>query len=189
MAKPSSVFKGKFWAISALLFGPWHAPMMLSAVSSLTTGTTLGIFISAHYNGMKSVLVVVFSLYFVLAFMMWVVGRRPADRTHNASGETEGQAVPGLSIKQIIGWGLMAMGIMPALVAISVLTHRAYFVATFDHVFDLDPAMNAGFIWLISISAVIMIPTMVIWLVWMWRAWSMTDDVRGDTDSWGYEHD
>jgi hypothetical protein len=169
-------FKGRFWLISAWLLGPWHAPLLVSVVSRLTAGTTLGAYIAAHYNGIRSVLVVTFSLYFMLAFMMWAVGR--CHSAHGASderGETENQEVAGLSIKQILWWGLIGMVTIPALAAMSVLTNRANFVETFNHIFDLDPAMNSGFIWLISLSTVIMIPTMVIWLVWMWRAWSNTD--------------
>ena len=189
MRKLRVVFKDKFWAISALLFGPWHAPLLVALVSRLTAGTAFGTYMSTHYNSIKSICVVVFSFYFVLAFMMWVVGRRSSRGTRDHTDETGSQAVAGLSIKQIVGWGLIGMSLIPVLVVMSALSNGAYFVETFKHIFALDAAVNAGLIWLISISMVIMVPTMVIWLVWMWRGWSHTDAVRGEASGWGYEYD
>jgi hypothetical protein len=190
MRKPFAVIQQWFWPLSALVFGPWHAPLLLSAVSRLTAGTVIGSAIVTHYNTLKSILVVTFSLYFVLAFMIWVVGkRRPANGPGDEPGVTESGQILGLSTKQIIGWGLVGMVIVPVLVSVSVLTHQAYYVATFKQIFSLDPSMNAGFIWLVSISTLIMIPTMVIWLVWMWRAWAKTDRSQPELGSWDYEYE
>jgi hypothetical protein len=181
MRKLFSPVKHQFWPITALIFGPWSATAMLSAVARLTAGTAIGAYISAHHNAFKSVLIVVLSLYFVLAFMIWAVGnRRPAKGRRD---ETEQQQVAGLSIRQIIGWGLVGMLTIPALAAMSAVGNQAYFVETFKYVFHLDPATNPEFIWLISISTVVMIPTMVIWIVWMWHAWSKTDYSQGKAEN------
>jgi heme/copper-type cytochrome/quinol oxidase subunit 2 len=80
------------------------------------------------------------------------------------------------------------MATVPALAVISVVAQQADVVDALNHFVRQQSAVNSGFIWLISISVVIMVPTMVIWLVWMWRAWSSakrTDEVP----SWGYEYD
>lgn len=182
--------EGKFWPLSALLCGPWQAPLVLWLASRLSAGTPLGAFISANYNGIKSVLVLVFSLYFMLAFMMWVVGRRrPAQVTHRETDEVDKQAVMGLSLKQIIGWGCMGMVMLPILIILSAMTNQAYFMDTFKHLSGREPTINPGFVWLISLSTVIMIPIMVIWLIWMWRAWSNTNAGEREAESWGYDYD
>ncbi len=119
---------------------------------------------AAHTHTLKSILIVLFSLYFMLALMMWVAGKRqPASRS-----QPELQPVPGLSALQIIGWGLIGIATLPIVMVLSSITQHAHMVTTFQHIFGLDPSMNMGLIWLVSIAMLIMIPTMVIWLVWMW---------------------
>lgn len=180
--------KGKFWAISALLSGPWNALLAFAVMSHLSKGTTLESYLLLKGDLIKSVLVLAFSLYFVLALMMWAVGRRrPVHETHNDAVGGKEDAVIGLSLKQIIGWGLLGMATVPALAVISVVARQADVVDAFNHFVD-QSAINSGFVWLISISVVIMIPTMVIWLVWMWRAWSSTKQTD-EAASWGYEYD
>ena len=182
--------KGKFWPLSALLCGPWQAPLVLSVASRLSADTTLGSVIAANYNGIQSVLVLVFSLYFMLAFMMWAVGRRrPTHATHHDMDDVDEQAVMGLSLKQIIGWGCLGMITLPILIVLSALTQQTYFMATLKHISGQEPTINPGFIWLLSLSTVIMIPIMVIWLIWMWRAWSNTNDSGQAAENWGYEYD
>jgi hypothetical protein len=190
MRKWWNAFKDKFWPLSALLCGPWQAPLVLSVASRLSADTALGAFILDNYNSIKSVLLLVLSLYFMLAFMMWAVGRRrPTHVTRHEMDEADEQAVMGLSLKQIIGWGCMGMVTLPILIALSAMTNQAYFIDTFKHISGQEPTINPGFIWLISLSTVIMIPIMVIWLIWMWRAWSNTNDGERATESWGYEYD
>lgn len=183
------VFKGKFWAISALLFGPWNALLAFAIMSRLGKGTSLESYLLVQGDLIKSVLVVVFSLYFVLALMMWAVGRRrPGQAAHNDIGGDTEDAIIGLSLKQIIGWGLLGMATVPALAIISVVAQQADVVDALSHFAGQQSAINSGFVWLISISVVIMIPTMVIWLVWMWRAWSRAKQAD-EAANWGYEYD
>ena len=182
--------KGKFWAISAVLFGPWNALLVLSVMTRLSKGTAFASYLVANGDRMKAILVLLFSLYFVLALMMWAVGRRkPEQRTRGNRGGAEAEAVIGLSLKQIIGWGLLAMATVPALAGISVIMQQADVVDTLNRFVGQQSAINSGFIWLLSISVIIMIPTMVIWLVWMWRAWSSVKQTEDETASWGYEYD
>ncbi len=105
-----SIVKRQFWPISALVFGPWHASLCLWVVSRLTAGTALGTYITVHTATIKPVVVVVFSLYFTLAFMMWIAGKRAtssqaAEPLHDA----DPQQVLGLSGKQILAWGLIGI--------------------------------------------------------------------------------
>ena len=182
--------KDNFWPVSALIFCPCHLPLTMAAVVSLTAGTALGTFISAHYSSIETVLAVAFSFYFVLAFMIWVVrGPRKAEGAACRIDARGNEQLDGLSTKQIVVWGIIGMLIMPALVAISAFTKQAYFAETMNQVFMVNPGMNSGFIWLISLSTVVMIPVMVIWLVWMWLAWSKTDLSPADGDTWGYEYE
>src|SRR5262245_54104327 len=120
--------KQNFWPISALIFCPCHLPLTMAAVASLTAGTALGAYISTYYSSIETVLAVAFSFYFVLAFMIWVVrGPSPAKEATCAIKAKDKQAVPGLSTRQIIVWGLIGMFLMPALVAISAFSRRSYF--------------------------------------------------------------
>jgi hypothetical protein len=195
-----NALKQNFWPISALIFCPCHLPLTMAAVASLTAGTALGAYISTHYSSIETVLAIAFSFYFVLAFMIWVV--RGPNHAKNAAcvvRATAGAPVPidargkqevsGLSTWQIVVWGLIGMFLMPALVAISAFTKQSYFVETINYIFTLDPAVNSGFIWLISLSTVVMIPVMIIWLVWMWLAWSKHDFSKAEAESWSYEYE
>ncbi len=185
-----TAIKQNFWPVSALIFCPCHLPLTMAAVASLTAGTALGGYISTYYSSIETVLAVAFSFYFVLAFMIWVV-RGPAPKEGAACKiENRGnQQVGGLSTKQIVVWGVIGMFTMPALVAVSAFTKQKYFVETVNQIFTINPAINSGFIWLISLSTVVMIPVMVIWLVWLWLAWSKTDVSRVDGDNWSYEYE
>ena len=78
---------------------------------------------------------------------------------------------------------------MPALVAVSAFTKQKYFVETIQQIFTVNPAINSGFIWLISLSTVVMIPVMLIWLVWLWLAWSKSDLSNAEGDNWSYEYE
>lgn len=81
-----SYTKRNFWPISAIVFGPWHAGLVLLMLSGLTSGTVLGDFISTNYTSLKSIFIVTFSLYFMVAFMMWVVHRpKPEKKSYLVS--------------------------------------------------------------------------------------------------------
>jgi|GEM_PF-2018448 len=180
--------KQNFWPISALVFCPCHLPLTMAAVASLTAGTAIGAYISTYYSSIETILAVVFSFYFVLAFMIWVVrGPAPQDGAVCSIDGKSNQQIGGLSTKQIIVYGIIGIFTMPALVAISVFTKQEYFVDTINQIFTLNPAANSGFIWLISLSTIVMIPVMVIWLVWLWLAWSKADLSKGEPENWSYE--
>ncbi len=182
--------KQQFWPISALIFCPCHLPLSMSAIASLTAGTTIGAFISTYYSSIETVLAVAFSFYFVLAFMIWVVrGPRPAEGAVCAVDAKGNRRLSGLSTRQIIVWGVIGMFTMPALVAISVFTRQEFFNETVTQIVALDTVFTSGFVWLISLATVVMIPVMVIWLVWMWLAWSKADFSQADPEHWSYEYD
>ena len=180
--------KQNFWPISALIFCPCHLPLTMAAVASLTAGTAIGAYISTYYSSIETILAVVFSFYFVLAFMIWVVrGPTPQEGAACPINKKSNQQLGGLSTKQIIIYGIIGILIMPALVAISGFTKQEYFVETINQIFTFNPAANSGFIWLISLSTVVMIPVMVIWLVWLWLAWSKADLSKDAAENWSYE--
>jgi hypothetical protein len=190
MQKLLTAFKENFWPISALIFCPCHLPLTMAGVASLTAGTALGAYISANYSSIETVLAITFSFYFVLAFMIWVVrGPAPKEGAACAIDEKGKPQLAGLSTKQIVVWGLIGMFTMPALVAISTFTKQSYIVETVNQIFTVNPAINSGFIWLISLSTVVMIPVMLIWLVWIWRAWTTTDFSKVDQENWSYEYE
>lgn len=183
--------KQHFWPVSAIIFCPCHLPLTMSAVAGLTAGTVVGTYISTHYSAIESVLAVAFSFYFVLAFMIWVVRgpQRPAGAA--CAIDEQGRKRPvGLSTRQIVTWGVIGMLSMPALVSVSLFTKQTSIDEIVAGVLAINPA-NSGFIWLISLSTVVMIPVMVIWLVWMWISWSKADLVRDVTraEPWQYEYD
>ena len=80
---------------------------------------------------------------------------------------------------------------MPALIAISIFTKQNFIDETVTNILAVNPELtvNSGFIWLISLATVVMIPVMVIWLAWMWLAWAKTDFSKVDTESWSYEYE
>jgi len=190
MAKLWQKLKDNFWPISALIFCPCHLPLTMGAFASLTAGTAMGAWISTHYSSIETVLAVTFSFYFVLAFMIWVV-RGPKQREGAVCViDARGNKRPsGMSTRQIVTWGAIGMFTTPALVSISFFTRQSNrtigalssVVRNFDY--------NSGFIWLVSIAVVVMIPVMVIWLVWLWQAWVKTDRSQPGLDDWGYEYE
>ncbi len=189
MKKLWTTFKQHYWPISALIFCPCHLPLTMAAVASLTAGTVIGGYISTYYSTIETILAVTFSFYFVLAFMIWVVrGPQKSEGTVCALDQA-GQRPSGLSTKQIIVWGVIAMFIMPALIAISVFTKENLADQTVSQILAVSPGLSSGLIWLISLSTVVMIPVMVIWLVWMWLAWSKTDFSKTEPESWNYEYE
>ncbi|MCB0174501.1 MAG: hypothetical protein KDJ97_28570 [Anaerolineae bacterium] len=180
-----SYLKKNFWPISSIAFGPWHAGLLLLIVSGLTRGTALGDYISANYISLKSILVVIFSLYFMVAFMMWVVHRPKPEKKEKPGQRKE---VIGLTPLQIIGWGIVGIITIPLLVAASVFSYRDHFMDTLAYIISMDAAVNAGFIWLISIAVLVMVPITVVWLAWMWLAWNRSE-YADQRDSWSYEYE
>jgi mercuric ion transport protein len=183
--------KQNFWPVSALLLCPCHLPLSMAAIASLTAGTALGAYISTHYSSIETVLAVVFSFYFVLAFMIWIV-RGPAPKQAGAACAIDKNGrlqVRGLSTRQIIVWGIIGMFVMPALIAISTFTKQNYFIGNLAEILTANSEVSSGFIWLISLSTVVMIPVMIIWLVWMWLAWSKRDVSNPDPEPWSYEYE
>jgi len=190
MNKIYTSLKENFWPVTALIFCPCHLPLTMAGFVSLTAGTALGAYVVANYSKIETVLAITFSFYFVLAFMIWVVrGPKAKEGAACAIDKKGNKRLSGLSTKQIVVWGVIGMFMMPALVAISAFTEQDYFVTTVQNIFNLNPAINSGFIWLISIATVVMIPVMVIWLVWMWLAWSKADLSKVDQENWSYEYD
>jgi hypothetical protein len=185
-----AMLKQNFWPVSALIFCPCHLPLSMAGIASLTAGTALGAFIATNYSTIETVLAVTFSFYFVLAFMIWVVrGPQPLKGAACAI-DHQGRARPtGLSTRQIVVWGVIGMLMMPALVSISLFTEKNPLDADIVQLLMANVDPNSGLIWLISLATVVMIPVMVIWLVWMWLAWSKTDSNQLEGDNWGYEYE
>jgi hypothetical protein len=183
-------FKQHFWPISAIIFCPCHLPLTMSAVASLTAGTFAGTFISAYYNSIESILAVAFSFYFVLAFMIWVVrGPQKPETAACTLTSRQKQQLEGLSTRQIVVWGIIGMFTMPALVSISLFVRQDFIDQTVLRNAVAMMEYNSGFIWLVSITTVVMIPVMLIWLVWLWLAWAKTDLSQPDLESWEYEYE
>lgn len=178
--------KQNFWPISAMIFCPCHLPLSMSAVAALTAGTFIGSWVSAYYNTIESVLAVTFSFYFVVAFMIWAV--RGPKRGQGVACQLDENGRPqlnGLSTRQIISYGLIGMLIIPLLVTASLFVREdliGNFIAAARTV-----ELNSGLIWLICIAVVVMIPVMVIWLVWMWVAWTNADP--SISEDWKYEYE
>ncbi len=181
-----AILKQHFWPITAMIFCPCHLPLSMTGIALLTSGTVVGTFISAYYNTIESVLAITFSFYFVVAFMIWAVrGPQKARGTACSLDENGDPQLAGLSTKQIMAWGVVGMLIMPLLVTSSLFVRQdliGEFIAAAQTV-DLD----SGLIWLISISTVVMIPVMVIWLIWMWIAWTGADPDQ--VEDWHYEYE
>jgi heme/copper-type cytochrome/quinol oxidase subunit 2 len=135
---------------------------------------------------------VTFSFYFVLAFMIWVVRgpRKSREAAACALDLKHGQALDGLSTRQIVVWGIIGMFSMPALVSISLFTRQDRVAHKTLQLIAANMEYNSGFIWLISIATVVMIPVMVIWLVWLWLAWARSDQKQTDPEPhWEYEYE
>lgn len=190
MQKLRQSFKNNFWPISAIFLCPCHLPLTMNFVAALTAGTTVGSYFAAHYSTIETVLAVTFSFYFVVAFLIWMV-RGPKQRKGSACVvDAEGnKRLSGLSTKQIVIWGVIAMLITPTLTSISLFTDQ-----DLNHQTALRQAIatieyNSGLIWLASLALVVMIPVMVVWLAWLWLAWSHMDLSRYDLGEWTYEFD
>jgi hypothetical protein len=162
----------------------------MSAIASLTAGTFIGAFISTYYNAIESTLAVTFSFYFVLAFMIWVVRgpQKPAGAACAIASEPR-KRLDGLSTRQIVVWGVIGMLTMPALVSISFFVRQDFRDHLILQTVIANMEYNSGFVWLLSITTVVMIPVMVIWLVWLWLAWAKTDRSQLNLDDWEYEYE
>lgn len=179
--------KRQFWPLSALLCGPWSGALLLAAVSHVTAGSQTGTYILTHYATLRLGLVSLFSLYFVLAFMMWMVGRN-APATQSTDTAPEPVAV-GLSTGQILCWGFLGMLLIPATVVLSTFGSQASIMTAVSHLFFFDASTSTGFLWLLSISVLIMTPIMVVWLVWMWRTWAAHRATQAGAEPWNYEYE
>ena len=182
-----SFVKQHYWPISAMIFCPCHLPLSMSFLASITAETFLGALISTYYSTIESVLAVAFSFYFLLAFMIWAVrGPQQAKRAACTYDEYGRLQPPGLSTRQIIIWGVIGMLFMPLLITASFFA-RNDLLSDFVAAAEAIDWTNSGLIWLLSISVVVMIPVMVIWLVWMWVAWTRTDPDQ--VEQWHYEYE
>ena len=182
--------KDNYWPISAIIFCPCHLPLTMSAAATLTAGTVVGHYITTHYSAIETVLAVTFSFYFVLAFLMWVV-RGPKQREGSVCliDEQGNKRLSGLSTKQIVIWGVIGMLVTPTLTSISLFTDQDLIRQTAIRQAIITMEYNSGLIWLTSLALVVMIPVMVVWLVWLWLAWSKIDPTRYDLGDWHYEFD
>lgn len=178
--------KRHFWPISAIVFCPCHLPLTMSGVALVTSGTAFGSLVTAYYGPIESVLAILFSCYFVLAFMIWAVRGPQKAKGAACLLDDNGQPVlSGLTTRQIISWGVVGMLTMPFLVTASLFVRTdliSEFVSAAQQV-----EFNSGLIWLLSISTLVMIPVMVIWLVWMWIAWTNVDPDL--VEDWQYEYE
>lgn len=185
-----TALKQNFWPISALIFCPCHLPLSMAGIASLTAGTVIGSFIAVNYGTIETVLAITFSFYFVLAFMIWVVRGPQAAKGATCVIDHKGQARPtGLSTKQIMVWGVIGMLMMPAMVSLSLFTKNDSLDQGIVQLLLANVEVNSGLIWLISLATVVMIPVMIIWLVWMWLAWSKRDSNQADPENWRYEYE
>ena len=183
-----------FWPISAMVFCPCHLPLSMGLISSITAGTFLGTYISSHYTAIESVLAVTFSFYFVLAFMIWAV-RGPEHARIIKAGEScpidspTGRPV-GLSTRQIALWGVIGTMAMPLLISASLLLQenvRRNIAGEMMRNLEGMLGAGSGLVWLLSISTVVMIPVMIIWITWLWIAWSKVSPEDRKAEQWQYE--
>ncbi len=189
MENIKTALKQNFWPISAILFCPCHLPLSMGALVSLTASTTFGAYIAANYTAIESGVAIVFSFYFVIAFMIWAVrGPQVANGQVCAVDEAGQLKKAGLSTKQIVGWGTIGMFTMPALIAASLFVREDVVGEVIRTAQSMDLA-NSGMIWLISISTLVMIPVTIIWLAWMWITWSGTTPEANSSEHWQYEYD
>lgn len=182
--------KDNFWPISAIFLCPCHLPLTMNFVAMITAGTAFGSYIALHYSTIETVLAITFSFYFVMAFLIWMV-RGPKQRKGAACviDDKGNKRLSGLSTRQIIIWGVIAMLVTPTLTSMSLftgqdLTHQTALrqaIATIEY--------NSGLIWLASLALVVMIPIMIVWLAWLWLAWSQMDLTRYNFEDWTYEFD
>ncbi|MEI2613147.1 MAG: hypothetical protein V9G20_31290 [Candidatus Promineifilaceae bacterium] len=189
MNQLTSYIRKNWWPISAILFCPCHLPLSMGAIVGLTAGTSVGALLTTHYASIESTLAVAFSFYFVMAFMIWAV-RGPRTQTGEAVCVIDANGNlrrAGFSTKQIIIWGIGSALLMPILVLAGFLIKDDLLGKIMTGAEGFDMA-NSGFIWLISISTIVMIPVMVVWIAWMWAMWSRTD-VTAEPQEWEYEYE
>lgn len=178
--------KRNWWPISAILFCPCHLPLTVGGLTALTGGTSFGTYLLVHYTSIESTLAVLFSFYFVVAFMIWAV--RGPQEAAACKVDARGNAVPkGFTTQQIIVWGLGSALIMPMLVLAGFIVREDLPGQLMAAIHEFDMA-NSGFIWLISISTVVMIPVMVVWIAWMWVMWTHSDG-SAEPEKWEYEYE
>jgi len=186
MKRFSAFIKKYWWPISAILFCPCHLPLSMGGLLALTAGTGIGALFAAYYSTIESVLAVTFSFYFVIAFLIWIV--RAPRKEANCPVDTRRSGQPqGLSTKQIVSWGTGSALLMPMLILAAFVTREGTLDKIIAGARDFDYA-NSGFIWLVSISAIVMIPVMVVWIVWMWIMWRRPD-AASKPEKQGYEYD
>lgn len=190
MQKFTKSLKDNFWPVSAIFFCPCHLPLTMNFVAMLTAGTAVGSYFAAHFSAIETVLAVTFSFYFVVAFLIWMV-RGPKQRKGAACVvDPEGnKRLSGLSTKQIIIWGVIAMLITPMLTSVSLFTNQDMMHQTALRQAIATIEYNSGLIWLTSLALVVMIPVMIVWLAWLWLAWAHMDLSRYDLGEWTYEFD
>ncbi len=190
MNKFKEKLKKNWWPISAMIFCPCHLPLSMGIIVFLTAGTTVGTYLSQNYSAIESVLAVTFSFYFVIAFMIWAVrGPQMAEGQVCIVDENGRQQVEGLTTKQIVMWGILGMFTMPLLISASLLVRNDILGDVITTMRSIDVA-NSGMIWLISISTIVMIPVMIIWIAWMWITWTRVDHNTAETaEDWQYEYE
>ena len=188
MKRFTNFVKRNWWPISAMIFCPCHLPLSIGGLLAITAGTSVGAYLTAHYASIESTLAVLFSFYFVVAFLIWALRGPRAAEGAACSINTDGTARPaGFSVKQILGWGLGSALIMPTLVLAGVIVRDDLPGKIVAGARDFDMS-NSGFIWLISISTIVMIPVMVVWIAWMWVMWSRVDE-SDEPEKWEYEYE
>ena len=181
--------KEHWWPVSAMVFCPCHLPLSMGGIAALAAGTGLGAFISANYTAIESVLAVLFSFYFVLAFMIWAVrGPRSKQQEARVCPVDERGRLSGLSTREIVVYGIVGALVMPLLITASLFVREDVLGEVMLAAQHFDAA-NSGLIWLISISTVVMIPVMIIWIVWMWVAWTKVPGEGSDPETWSYEYE
>ncbi len=178
-----------FWPISAILFCPCHLPLSMGLLVSITAGTTFGAYLASHYASLEASMAVIFSLYFVVAFLIWAVRGPQASKGEACAFDEHGNPVrAGLSTKQIIMWGLVTALAMPLLITASLFVRQDLIGQIVAGMQGMDLS-NSGFIWLISISTIVMIPVMLVWIIWMWVTWSKAENKDAKQEHWNYEYE
>ncbi len=187
MNSSESFLKRYWWPISALLFCPCHLPLSMGFIALASTGTAFGAWLTRYYAPIESTLAITFSFYFVIAFLIWAVrGPRSIDGSACVIDENGHVRPQGFSTRQVVLWGIGSAFIMPTLVTISFLTRSGLVRDIFNGSAGFD-VTESGFIWLVSISAIVMIPVMVVWIAWMYISWMKVDP--DSVEQWDYEYE
>jgi hypothetical protein len=190
MNKVSGMIKKNWWPISAILFCPCHLPLTMGILVALTAGTSFGAYLTANYTALESSTAVLFSFYFVIAFLIWAIRGPSSESKEGCELDTNGNPVrKGFSTKEILFWGIGSALLMPTLVLAGLFVRDdllGKFIGSAAY-FDIS---NSGFIWLISISTIVMIPVMVVWIAWMYVMWSKTEvSAEDQPEEWAYDYD